>query len=171
MNSNPLLKVLLLASVFSATPLYPAAPKEAINTLKGLPGVRVVVEAIDEEARDHGLTEESIKTAVESRLRQSGIRLLSNEEARTPKSGWSYLYVLIHTLDVRQGEFVFNVNLSFFQAVQLVRDPSIVTLAATWDTDMTMGMRPAQEIRGIRDSVLSMVGDFITAYKSVNAKH
>ena len=51
-----------------------AALAQQPDVLAGLGSVKVLVEGLSQAARDVGLSEEGLKTAVELRLRQSGIR-------------------------------------------------------------------------------------------------
>jgi hypothetical protein len=58
-----------------------ATPREAKEVLAGLDGVRVVVEGVRPEAEKYGLTQQLLQTDTELRLRQNGIRVLTDEEA------------------------------------------------------------------------------------------
>jgi hypothetical protein len=54
---------------------------EGKDILAGLDGVTVVVEAVGPEAEKYGLTEQLLRTDTELRLRQNGIRVLTDEQA------------------------------------------------------------------------------------------
>src|SRR5262249_38080843 len=60
-------------------------------TLRGLEGVRVLVENIDTDAQADGLTQQQLQTAVELQLRKEGIPVLS----MTQMPGTPYLYVAV----------------------------------------------------------------------------
>jgi len=53
---------------------------EPQDTLRGLKGVMVFIENIDTEVENHGLTKNLLKKAVESRLRQADIPVLTRDE-------------------------------------------------------------------------------------------
>src|SRR5215831_8551620 len=53
---------------------------DARESLKGLPGVTVLIEGIKEDAQADGLSTEAVRTAVELALRSSGIRILTASE-------------------------------------------------------------------------------------------
>ena len=52
------------------------------ETLRGLPGVCVVIEALGADIKKDGLTEEQLRTDVEVRLRRAGIRVLTLDEVK-----------------------------------------------------------------------------------------
>ncbi len=74
-----------------------AVSPEERESLRGLPGVYVIIESIGKDAQADGLKEEAIRTAVELILRSSGIRVLTESEwLETPAA--PYLYVRAATL-------------------------------------------------------------------------
>jgi hypothetical protein len=92
------------------------------ETLHGLQGVHVVVENIDQNAERDGLTEHQVQTDVELRLRQSGIRVLSEEE-RLATPGRPYLYINVNTFKNNDMEFyVYSITVELNQNVWLSRN-------------------------------------------------
>ena len=63
-------------------------------TLKGLPGVDVLVEVFDEQAKASGFDRRTFQTDVELKLRLAGIKvLMEKEKSATPGKPILYLHV------------------------------------------------------------------------------
>ncbi len=71
-----------------------AALAQRPDVLAGLGSVNVIVENLSQDARDAGLSEEGLKTAVELRLRQSGIRVLEDSDP------WLYVQLTVASNEV-----------------------------------------------------------------------
>lgn len=153
-------------SVLWATNKYD--PRDA---LKGLQGVRVLVEKLTPEVEKYGLTSQQLQTDVELRLRQNGIRVLSGQEQfSTP--GMPYLYVNVGITmrdDIPLAVFVISVELN--QNVFLARDTTKLCIASTWDTKGVVGSVGLDKIETtIREDVIDNVDQFINDYLAVNPK-
>ena len=135
-------------------------------TLCGLKGVYVAVEDLDPEIERDGLTRDQIYSDVESKLRQAGIKVLSEEEWKLEK-GSPYLYVNAHIMKVMNGVYIFNITTEFIQEVHLVRNSDIKAPAAIWSAE-TLGI--SDHVRDIRDPARERVDKFISAYLSVNPR-
>ena len=60
-------------------------PPKAKETLRGLPGVAVVIEPLHPTTERDGLTQHQLQTEVEQQLKNAGIRVLTQEEwKKTP---------------------------------------------------------------------------------------
>lgn len=65
-----------------------------IESLRGLKGVLVLVEALKPEIEADGLRRDSIQTDVELKLRLAGIKVLTEEEClKEPGCPWLYVYI------------------------------------------------------------------------------
>ena len=139
------------------------------ETLRGLTGVLVAVQALDEQKEQAGLTKEQIKTDVEQRLRKAGIRVLRPEEwEKAP--GSPSLYVTIHLL--KQGAdpiYALSLRIELKQAVLLARNPEVKNFAATWSTG-TEGFIGRDKLQEIRSSIAYDVDRFVNAYLAVNSE-
>lgn len=138
-------------------------------TLQGLTGVHVLVESLKAEVERQGLTKAQIQTDVELRLRKAGIRVLSEKErAETP--GGPVLYV--HVIVLKQQNislYAYSTHVALGQLVLLARDPTISSLAETWNTG-SVGTVGASHLRAIRGGVADDVDKFINAYLAENPK-
>ncbi|MBN1391992.1 MAG: hypothetical protein JW947_04220 [Sedimentisphaerales bacterium] len=143
------------------------------DTLMGLRGVLVLVEDLNPEVEKYGLTKQQLQIDVELRLRQNGIRVLSQKE-RLSTSEAPYLYVNVNTMTDRTDSprlVSFSILLELKQNVFLVKDTSPLKLctASTWQSFL-MGRVDLGKITFIRDSVKDIVDKFINDYLAANPK-
>jgi hypothetical protein len=139
-------------------------------SLRGLPGVMVAMEHLTPPVDQDGLTVGQLQTAVELRLRQAGIRVLTAEDmVSTP--GYAYLYIRVTlTSSANSGIYGYIIEVHLMQRVRLARDPTQVTTATTWETGW-VGTAEALDVgRDVRQHVIARVDQFITAYLAVNAE-
>ena len=95
------------------------------EVLKGISSFEVVVEQLHKDSNDIGLTKDRLITVTELKLRREG--LLSSGGLLSP-----YVYINVNVVGV-----AFSISLEIHDMVQLVRDPSIIKTASTWDTSTT----------------------------------
>ncbi|MBM3302210.1 MAG: hypothetical protein FJY85_19945 [Deltaproteobacteria bacterium] len=137
------------------------------ETLRGLPGVLVIVENIKEDAEASGLSVTELQTDVELKLAAAGIHVLPHEEWRTTM-GRPWLYVSVNTIRFVTSYF-FSIDLQLKQEVALRRHPAIMTSCATWELG-SIGFVGEQSLSSkIRESVAAYVDDFIADYRVANA--
>ena len=132
------------------------------QTLKGLKGIRVLVENLEPEVELTGLTRAAIQTDVELKLRLAGIPVLT-------QSGVPYLYVQVSFLTTSDGYWPFHISVEFNQRVRLDRDRTIVGSAITW-SEVRFGGTSKANVHMVRDTTKDLVDEFINAYLSVNPK-
>jgi hypothetical protein len=136
------------------------------ETLRGLPGVLVVIENIKDDAESAGLTVPDLQADVELKLVRAGIRVLAHEEWRnTPGRPW--LYVSVNTIK-HLGSYFFSIDVQLKQDVSLPRQPSIVTSSATWEVGSIGYVQTENLPPKIRDSVGGYLDNFISDYQTVN---
>lgn len=81
-------------------------PAQAKETLRGLPGVAVVIEPLHPTTERDGLKRSQLLAEVEQQLKDAGIRVLTQEEWKaTP--GAPYLYVNVATLKKSYGLYAY----------------------------------------------------------------
>ena len=104
-------------------------------SLVGLKGVYVVV-GIDSGAEKYGLTEQTLQTDVELRLRRSSIKVLSKDEwLKTPGLPLLDITVAVktHSTPELKGVLAMYIDISFVQSVLLTRDQTKSSPGAiTW---------------------------------------
>jgi len=149
-------------------------------SLVGISSIGVLVEGLGEDSKDRtGLTERELKTALELRLRQNGIKVYSTLEAGRAGSenitahyleGSPGLYLNVNILPARSS-CVYVVTLVMSQTVMLLRDPTKETLATTWETPGELGYGPCNKIgESILERVARAVDAFSNDYLAANPK-
>ena len=132
-NFAKLFAVIAAPALLNAGPEIMALDNEMTRaTLKGLPGVYVLVEFFSEQDKAAGFDERTFQTDVEVKLRLVGIKALTEEEQlATP--GMPILYLHVNTLHKQPGQnHVYNISLGLQQAVRLVRNGALAYGARTW---------------------------------------
>jgi hypothetical protein len=142
----------------------PSAEEARRAPLVGLTGVRLVVEAPDAQAQKAGLTAETIRAAVEERLRQGGIPLVDDPKGRLSPPGYPSLHAGVKVEPLKAGGQVYATSLNLRQAASLVRKPAIIVNASTWHAG-TVG-------RGGPQLMLEALGrhcdEFVRDYQGAN---
>ena len=137
--------------------------------LAGLQGVYVLVVDFSPEDEKYGLNKERFKTDVELRLRQYGVKVLSNME-RFLASGQPYLYINVNPkIEEKIGLAAINISVQLKEKVLLVRNPTIITAAATWKAQ-GVAMGGLDNIAQVRELVKDLVDEFINDYLAANPK-
>ena len=138
------------------------------ESLAGLPGVVVVIETITPEAQADGLSEETIRAAVERILQSSGIRILTQSETQKAFSNpWLYVQPNIG----KGGPYYFyNVSLRLIQEVSSVHGRQHSMAATTWEGN-TAGIVSNGNLRdGILNVIETWVKIFANDFLAVNPR-
>jgi len=167
LNFSVIIVMVLVCVVPSALALDSDVNRE---TLRGLKGVRVLVEDLASEVGKAGLTKNQLQADIEDKLRKAGIKALTQDECfATP--GEPYLYVNIN-LNFRKADpniYSFSIDIGVIQNVTLDRDPKQKTYAATWSTG-GVGSIKQEFLPRLKDSVDDLLDLFIKSYLAVNPK-
>lgn len=160
------LLVLLIALSCPDTSTAQAPRSGERESLRGLPGVGVVIETIKPDAQKDGLSEDSIRTGVELILRSSGIRVLTQSEVLvTPPV--PLLYVNVTTQKSELGLYAYSVQVRLTQKVSLVHRPMHEVWASTWQTG-EIGLVGTQRIGGIVTTIESDIKQFANDFLTAN---
>src|SRR6478672_7127168 len=154
------MKYLTLLSLFCLWPIIGLAqlPKDPLaqETLRGLPGVRLIVEKINAEVERDG-------------LRTAGIRLLSQDEV-TMTQGRPTIQILVQT-SRSDSLYAYCVEVSVWQEmVPIHRQTSLPVWVRSWVTENVVGIKPHKNIHVLKTTVEDLVNEFIRAYVAVNPK-
>ena len=161
---------LLVSLVFScfvvtANSFVVAQTNPARKTLGGLKEVHVLIEEIQPEFEQDGLSDKQLKTDVELRLRKAGIRV--TDSAIAPDV---YVNVNIVRLDSPCPlAFAFSINIEFNQLVILERNKTIYTTAPTWAKSAVGALRSGR-LFIIRERVGEILDEFINDFLAENPK-
>lgn len=101
-----MLVCLALANVNICNAATTSSSKEVLS---GLPGVYVLVEHLQDNAKDFGLSADSFKTEVELRLRSLGITVLSPTD-RISTTGSPRLYINVNTVKTQVGSCIYRTS-------------------------------------------------------------
>jgi hypothetical protein len=163
------LVIVLLGSLMGlAMPGHSKADDVQNATLRGLSGVRVLVEPLDSKMERAGLTKEQIQTDVEFQLRQAGVRVLTEEE-RQGVRGTPALSVKVDGLLSynSQGLAAYTLSVEAYQDARLAANGASA-LVMTWRVSSISLVGSANLPTGIRNAVRALVDQFIDAYRRVN---
>lgn len=132
-------------------------------SLKGLTAINVVVEDPGPAAEKAGLTAVLMQNDVQPRLRQSGIPVKPDADP--------YLYVQVTVIDPGGSlPLAYAINVAFMQEITLPRGLSAYLQSPTWSLT-SLGMAGSDRFAKLaRERVQELVGQFVTAYLSVNPK-
>jgi hypothetical protein len=138
---------------------------EARAILRGLEGIRVVVERMKPEIERDGLFGSTLQTDVELSLQMAGIKVLSEEDwLKTP--GAPYLYLRVDAFQCARG-YVYNISLTLEEQVTLVRKDLKVS-ATTSKIGHQLGITAS--LSDIRGEARDLVEEFVKAWQEANRK-
>jgi hypothetical protein len=166
-----------IAAVFSAVLLLLAAVaadasgqmfvSTGRDTLRGLPGVEVIVEALQPELERSGLTGAAIRADVERRLRDGGISVYASQTAN-PSLAKAYLYVHINALVLpRDAGYAVAAQVHLRQTLRSPVTGLNIVNAMTWDAQNVLGVS-ASALQTIRAEVLTFVDQFVQDWAAVH---
>ncbi len=152
----PFVMVAALASSTSAQMFVPTGR----DTLRGLTGVEVVVEDLQPELVDGGLSAAAIREDIERRLRANGI-VVYPSHAGNPSPAKPYLYVHLNALPLPgYATYVVGLQVHLRQTLRSSVTASNIVNAMTWDAHNVLAV-PAGSLRAVRDEILDYVDLFI----------
>ncbi len=166
--------IILVSFTFMSLLFYSSAPAldSEINraTLRGLAGVRVLVEDLAPEIETSGLTRDKLQGQIEQKLKNAKIKVLTQEEClKTP--GEPYLYIILNANAIRpKGDaYAYSIDIGLIQNVVLQRNPTLKGYAITWSTG-GIGSIEKEFLDRLRESVDDLVNIFVQAYLNENSK-
>lgn len=137
------------------------------DTLRGLPGVEVLVEPLAPEIEGDGLTARAIQANVERVLRSSGIPIYASQ-AENPSPAKAYLYVHLNGFSVpRQGHVVY-VQVHLRQTLRSVVTGSNIVNAMSWDQQTVLLVPAGRSMQSVHAEVESLVDRFVEDWRRVH---
>ena len=165
----------LAISFFFLFPPSKSFSLSSMESLQGLKGVEVLVEELNPDLENFSLTMIQIQSAVESKLRKAGVKVLSkeeNEKIQPLRKPYLYIKINSYTLSSRKESIAFNVGMALNQQVVLRGYPdskSKCFYAPTWYTS-SVGAAGRKNILDIIDVVEDLTEKFINAFLTVNPR-
>ena len=158
--------LLTLLLLLLAGPCRAAAADGA--PLRGVDTVAIHIQGLERDLETYGVTETSLKTALEQRLAAAGIKVVKpGETERVPGSA-----VLTLRLTLNRTVFYFflyNLHMAVQSRLPLARDPRAYTSITTW-SDTKIGMLMPRELGKIRDLSLQQTDEFLKVYRQQNPR-
>ena len=137
------------------------------DTLRGLPGVEVLVEGLQPELERSGLTGAAIRADVERRLRDGGISVYPSQ-TENPSLAKAYLYVHINALVLpQQAGYAIAVQVHLRQTLRSLVTSSNIVNAMTWDAQNVLGV-PPNALTTVRAEVLTFIDQFVQDWAAVH---
>ena len=136
------------------------------DTLRGLPGVEVLVESLPPELERVGLTTVGLRTELEQRLKAGGVLVFANQK-ENPSPAKPYLYVHLNPIELPGQLQAVAVQVHVRQTLQSLVTNSQIVNAMTWDVHTVIAMRPS-EVSVLKETVLEMVDRFVADWRSVH---
>jgi hypothetical protein len=152
------------ALLLASCALLHAAGDSALDraTLRGLPAVNIVVDAVDPAVEHEGVTRDSLRARLDERLRGANIPI---DDSRP-----EFVAVRLTAVRNTRGPFAVSITMSFYQPVELVRDPKIRTATQTWEVESVVLAEPKVLEQACQDTIDDLAARFVAAYRSVNSK-
>jgi hypothetical protein len=134
------------------------------DTLRGLPGLEVVVEELPPELRRAGLAADAVRGEVERRLAASGV-ILYRTQQQNASPAKAYLYLHLNALELPGGAMAVAVQLQLRQTVRSMVTTSNIVNAMTWDSHNVFALtgRDAAPLTG---ALLEMVDGFAADWRA-----
>jgi hypothetical protein len=137
------------------------------ESLRGLTGVEVLVEPLDSDIEQLGLSTDKLQQDVRQRLEKAGVKLLTERERlATPTA--AILIVRVDTLHDRIGRYFYSTDLLLAQRVKLESPGASEVSAVTWKKLGTVSTIADDNLKHLVDQVLRKVDHFIKDYLAVN---
>jgi hypothetical protein len=132
------------------------------STLRGLKGINIVVDPLDQELVQEGLSATAFRIRIEDRLRQADIPIDSNAN--------EFLGLHVSSVRAKRLPVAMCLTLGLYQPVVLSRDNKIRTATGTWNVETVM-MSGGKVLQGsANSSIEELVDEFIQAYRAMNPK-
>jgi hypothetical protein len=134
------------------------------DTLRGLPGLEVVVEELPPEVRRAGLSADAVRGEVQRRLAANGVTLYTTQQQNASPAK-PYLYLHLNALELPGSVLVIAVQLQLRQTVTSVVTASSIVNAMTWDSHNVFALT-GREAAPLTAALLEMVDGFAADWRA-----
>jgi hypothetical protein len=136
-------------------------------TLRGLRAVAVVVEDLGRLEGRAGLSQTTLRAAVEEQLSRAGIDVVP-----APKEAPGFVYLYVRIRGLRGSVYPIWAVMQEYalkQGVVLARDTKIISVGATWSKH-AISLFTDDALSRLRTDIEKGVDEFIGVYRSVNSE-
>ncbi len=137
------------------------------GTLRGLPGVEVVVEPLPPEIVRGALSTKAVGDAVARQLRAAGITVYGSQRDN-PSESKPYVYVHLTGVPVDDTRVAVAVQLHLRQTLVSLTTESKVVDAMSWDAHELIVSPAASLDTVVQDEVRALVGTFVEDWRAVH---
>jgi hypothetical protein len=139
------------------------------EVLRGIKSIGVEIGKLPHEARNLGITRDSLRKHVESKLRLAGINVATPDELKANPE-IPFLLVAI-VIGYNKPTCIYAVTVSLNEKVQLKRDPKIISYATPWWRIMKgEHIGEAGIERDLENTLTYLLNEFTNDYLAVNPK-
>jgi hypothetical protein len=137
------------------------------DTLRGLPGLEVLVEPLQPELAGRGLSATAIQVEVTRRLDRGGITVYASQRDN-PSPAKAYLYLHLNALFLPGGDVAaVAIQLQVRQTVRSLVSESNIVDAMTWDAHDVVGV-PAGDVSDLDAEIQPFVDQLIKDWTAVH---
>jgi hypothetical protein len=168
MNKNTVVMVLILL-IASAVPSFGQLRAHSNESLKGVKGIRVIVNYRGPVEDSHELTQKKLQDAVELQLKADDVKVLTGKEWRH-EPGKPYFYVNIVGTQAgseKTPTFFYSFSADLIQQVSLRRKPSLKTEGSTWNQDYALVLSK-HDLRDLTLKINGVAHDFAQSVHEAN---
>jgi len=130
------------------------------GTLRGLKAISVVVDLIDPQLEQEGLTKDYLEKELASRLLNGGIVI--------NKQAVEFVGLKVTEIREKKAPYSLYLSLGLYQPVILSRDKNIRTATQTWETGTILTAQPKVLMQSARSAADYLADKYIDAWRSVN---
>jgi len=159
-----ILLALVLASSGASAQLFVATGRD---TLRGLPGIEVLIEPLQPELERVGLTAASIAAAVTQQLKAASVTIYVSQRENAGLSK-PYLYVHVNAASEQGGTYAVATQVQLRQTLASLTTESRIVNAMSWDAHGVSIIPAVQLQENVSAEIQSLVKRFIADWRSVH---
>ncbi|HEY7129417.1 MAG TPA: hypothetical protein VH332_07075 [Nitrospira sp.] len=146
----------------------PSSEEAERESLRGIVGVEVLVDPLDSEIEQAGLSTDKLQEDIRQRIHKAGVKVLTERE-RLANPATAVLIVRVDTLHDRIGRYFYSADLLLTQRVKLQTRAETEVSAVTWKKLGTVSTVADDNVKHLEDQVLRKVDQFTKDYLAVNS--
>src|SRR5437868_3348915 len=127
-------------------------------TLRGVKAIHIVVDRLDPDLEQGGLTQDGLRSRIEERLRKAGIPV-------DPKAV-EFVGLRVTSFVAKKGPDGLCFSLGLYQPVLLVRDQKVRTASPTWEVQTMLMVAPKPMVDSALNTADQVADQFVSAYQA-----